>query len=166
MAAPPPVFAPAPADGPSAGVFGKIEAGVQQAIVPAAPMGGPMQHGLAQMGGAAAGAIGPSGQTRNPMMVLLISLICFLYGIYQFYVMLGELRDFLQSDEINPIHIFIPVLNILMLFKLPGWVLEAKQRAGVPNPEVGNVILYWFLGLYLLPKDLNEVWNPTGQLTA
>jgi hypothetical protein len=121
---------------------------------------------MAQMGGAAAGMIGPSGQTRNPMMVLLISAICFLYGMYQFYVMLAELKDFLQSDEINPIHIFIPVLNILMLFKLPGWVLEAKRRAGVPNPEVASVILYWFLGLYLLPKDLNEVWNPTAQLTA
>jgi hypothetical protein len=123
-------------------------------------------YGGPAMAGAPTGGGGPKGQTRNPMMVLLISMICFLYGIWQYYQMVGELKAFLNSDEINPIHIFIPVLNILMLFKLPGWVLEAKRRAGVPNPEVSNVIVYWFLGLYLLPKDLNEVWNPTGQLTA
>jgi len=101
-------------------------------------------------------------------MVLLLSMVCFVYGMYEFYVMLGELKAFLNSDEINPIHIFIPILNILMLFKLPDWVLEAKRRAGVPNPEVANVLFYvfFFSRLYFLPKDLNEVWNPTGQLQA
>jgi len=112
------------------------------------------------------GGTGPKGQTRNPMMVLLLSMVCFLYGIYQYYVMLGELKAFLNSDEINPIHAFIPVLNILLIFKLPGWVLEAKRRAGVPNPEVANVLFYFLFGMYFLPKDLNEVWNPTGQLQA
>jgi fucose 4-O-acetylase-like acetyltransferase len=128
-------------------------------MVPMGNPGVPMQ--AMPMGGT-----GPKGQTRNPMMVLLISMVCFLYGIYQYYVMVGELKEYLQTDEINPIHMFIPVLNILMLFKLPGWVLQAKQRAGVPNPEVANILFYWFFGLYFLPKDLNEVWNPTGQLPA
>ena len=41
---------------------------------------------------------------------------------------------------------------------------QAKRRAGVPNPEVTNILFYWFFGLYFLPKDLNEVWNPHGQL--
>jgi hypothetical protein len=143
------------------GAFGGYSAGAPQAMAPAgAPMGVPMQ-GVPGMGGT-----GPKGQTRNPMMVILISMICFLYGIWQYYQMVGELKAFLNSDEISPIHIFIPVLNILMLFKLPGWVLEAKRRAGVPNPEVTNILFYWFFGLYFLPKDLNEVWNPSGQLTG
>lgn len=139
--------------------YGNANAGAPQGMVPAgAPMGVQMQPGVPGMGG------GPKGQTRNPMMVLLISMFCFFYGIFQYYQMVGELKEFLQTDEINPIHIFIPVLNILMLFKLPGLVLEAKRRAGVPNPEVTNILFYWFFGLYFLPKDLNEVWNPTGQL--
>jgi len=112
------------------------------------------------------GGTGPKGQTRNPMMVMLIGYICFFYGMYQTFLMLGELKAYLNSDEINPVHVFIPILNLLMLFKLPGWVLEAKRRAGVPNPETTNVLFYFLFHWYFLPKDLNEVWNPTGQLQA
>jgi hypothetical protein len=164
-------YAMPPADGPSGGApFAgpNMNIGAQQAMVPVgAPMGVPMaQPGYGAPGMAPMGGVGPKGQTRNPIMVLIISAICFLYGIYQYYSMLGELKAFLNSDEIQPWHMFIPILNILLLFKIPGWVLEAKRRAGVPNPEVSNIIFYWFFGLYFFPKDLNEVWNPTGQLTA
>jgi hypothetical protein len=38
-------------------------------------------------------------------------------------------------------------------------VLEAKQMAGVANPQVAHPVLYLFLGLYFLPNDLNEVWQ-------
>ncbi len=150
---PPPAFPDPSGQAPYANPpapFGQNGFAPQQAMVPA--------------GQPAAGMGGPKGQFRNPIMVLLISMFCFVYGLYQYYVMLGELKDYLQSDEINPIHAFIPILQLLLIFKLPGWVLEAKQRAGIPNPEVTNILFYWFFGLYFLPKDLNEVWDPTGQL--
>jgi hypothetical protein len=110
-----------------------------------------------------AGGAGPIGQTRNPMMVFLLGCVCFLYMFWQGFVMLGELKAYLNKDEINPIHLFIPILNLLLILKLPGWVLEAKQRAGVPNPQVTNILFYFFFHSYFLPKDLNEVWNPNGQ---
>lgn len=125
------------------------------------PMGAQMQPY------AGAAPTGPKGQTRNPIMVLLLTYVtCGLYGLIAYWTMLNELKAFLNSDEIQPIYMFIPILQLLMIFKLPGWVTEAKRRAGVPNGEASNIVLYLLLGPFALAKDLNEVWNPTGQLNA
>jgi hypothetical protein len=45
---------------------------------------------------------------------------------------------------------------------MPAKILEAKQMAGVPNPQVPNVILYLLLGPYFLATDLNEIWQAAG----
>lgn len=113
-------------------------------------------------GGAMAprGATGPKGTVRNPLTVMVLSFVtCGLYGIFAFWGMLSELKAYLQKDEIQPIFMFIPLLNLLLLFKLPDWVSEAKQRAGCQNPQSSGLILYWLFGIYFLPKDLNEVWE-------
>jgi hypothetical protein len=119
------------------------------------PSGGaPMVH---------AGAGGrPLGQTRNPIMVLVIGSICFVYAILQMWAMLNELKAFRGKDDINPIFLFVPILNIILFWNLPAKVLEAKQMAGVPNPEVPHPILYLFLSTYFLPADLNQVWQAAG----
>jgi len=129
--------------------------GAPQAMVPAgAPMG---FGGAAPMAGG-----GPKGQTRNPMMSLLISWVCFLYALYVTYQMTCELKAYLNTEEITPWWAFIFPLNLMLLLKLPGLVTEAKRRAGVANPEAGNLILYLFVTPYIMAKDLNDVWNPTG----
>jgi hypothetical protein len=135
--------------------------GAPQAMVPANPIGGNMAQpgfgGPAPMVGG-----GPKGQTRNPVMTLLISWVCFLYALYSCYQMVGELKAYLNTEEITPWWTFIVPLNILLILKLPGLVTEAKRRAGVANPEAGNIIFYLFLTPYIMAKDLNDVWNPTG----
>jgi hypothetical protein len=108
------------------------------------------------------GQRGPVGQMRNPIMVLVLGSICFVYAIIQVWGMLNELKAFRGKDDINPIMMFIPILNIIMLWNLPPKVLEAKQMAGVPNPQVPHPILYLLLGAYFLPADLNEVWQAAG----
>lgn len=132
------------------------------------PMGPPMGHAMGTpMQGpqqAMAGGVGPVGAIRSPMTVLLLSLFtCGFYAMYIVYVQLSELKAYLHKDEINPIFALLPLLNFLAIFKTPGWLLEAKQRAGVPNPQVSSVILYLFLYQYFVQKDLNEIWDPTGQ---
>lgn len=104
----------------------------------------------------------PLGKTRNPIMVLVIGSICFIYAIMQFWGMLNELKAYRGKDDINPIFLFIPILNILLLWGLPAKVLEAKQMAGVPNAQVPHPILYLLLAAYFLPADLNEVWQAAG----
>ena len=76
--------------------------------------------------------------------------------------MVNELKAFRQKDDINPIMLFIPIMNLLMIWGLPEKMLEAKRMAGVPNPSVPHPILYLLLGLYFMPADLNEVFQAAG----
>jgi hypothetical protein len=120
-----------------------------------------MPGGGAPMVQASAGGR-PIGKTRNPIMVLVIGSICFVYAIIQMWGMLNELKAFRGKDDINPIFLFVPILNIILFWNLPAKVLEAKQMAGVPNPEVPHPILYLFLSTYFMPADLNQVWQAAG----
>jgi hypothetical protein len=101
---------------------------------------------------------------RNPVVVTLLTFVtCGVYGAIMAYVMLSELRAYLNKDEIVPWHIFVPVLGLIVLLaKLPGWVTEAKQRAGSRNPQSAGPILYFLLAPYFVTKDMNEVWDPMG----
>jgi len=109
-------------------------------------------------------ALAGKGPIRNPVMVTVLTVVtCFIYGIFTFYSMMNELKAYLNKQEIVPWHIFVPVLNWIVLFgKLPGWVTEAKQRAGSRNPQSAGGLLYFLLLPYFFTKDMNDVWDPTG----
>jgi len=119
---------------------------------------------MVQAGGAYAQQ--PTGRppVRNPVMVTLLTFVtCGLYGIFTFYAMMSELRTYLNKEEIVPWHIFVPILSlIVVLGKLPGWVTEAKQRAGSRNPQSAGPIMYFLLFPFFFTKDMNDVWDPTG----
>jgi hypothetical protein len=115
----------------------------------------------------AAGGAGPVGQTRNPVTILLISLLCAPYALISLWGMLTELKNFLRNDSIQPWHLLIPYYNMYVLWvQVPKWVTEAKQRAGATNPQSAGFIMYFLVAPYALAGDLNEVWNPRGQLPA
>jgi len=122
---------------------------------------------MVQVGGAALAPTSGAGSkpnVRNPVMVTVLTfLTCGLYGAIMLYMMLSELRAYLNKEEIVPWHIFVPILGIIVLLgKLPGWVTEAKQRAGSRNQQSSGPILYFLLYPYFVTKDLNEVWDPMG----
>ena len=125
------------------------------------PGGAPM----VAMGGGGGGR-GPIGTTRVPVMTIVLSMLCFVYAIIQFWKMLSELKAFRGKDDLNPIMFFIPILSIIEGLKLSEIVLDAKRMAGVPNAQVPHQIVYLFFGFYFLPGDLNEIWQAAsgGQL--
>lgn len=128
-----------------------------------APLAAPGQFGAAPMGmgGFGGGAGGPVGQTRNPVMVFVLSAICGFYGLFSVWTMLNELKAYTRDENFKPWMIFIPFLGIYFwLFKVPEQVTRAKQMAGSRNPQSAGLFMYWLFGLYFLAKDLNEVWNP------
>ncbi|HEY3496342.1 MAG TPA: hypothetical protein VGK73_16695 [Polyangiaceae bacterium] len=146
---------------PQQGGFGAPQPGGFGAPQPGygPPPGGP---GAAPIVPMPSGGRGPLGKTRNPVMVLVISMLCFVYAMIQMWQMLNELKAFRGKDDINPILFFVPILNIINLWNLPPKILEAKQMAGVPNASVPHPILYFVIGIYLLPADLNEIWQAAG----
>ena len=114
--------------------------------------------GGGMMGG---GGGGFRGQTRNPVMTLVISMVCCFYGIFQLWTMLNELQQYTKDENFKPFYMFIPLLGLyFMLIKVPEQVAKAKQMAGSRNPQPANIVMYIFLSYYALAKDLNEVWDP------
>jgi hypothetical protein len=125
---------------------------------PGPSYGGPGQPYVQQpMGGH-----GPVGNIRNPIVVLAIGYICFIYLIFALWSLLNELKAFRNKDDLNPILFFLPVIGLLEMWKLPEKVLEAKRMAGIVNPQVPHPVLYLFLWPYFLVVDLNEVFQAAG----
>jgi hypothetical protein len=129
-------------------------------------MGGP-PGGMVPAGAGPApmrGAHGPTGTTRNPMMVALLSL-CFVYGIFAFLGMVKELKAYRQKDDISIIMFFIPVLGILELLKMVEKIQETKQMAGCQKPAA-SVVMYLLIafgvGFYFMADDLNDIWQASG----
>lgn len=119
---------------------------------PPGGFGGPMM----------AGGAGPKGEMRNPVTTLIIGFVCCVYALYQQWTMLNELQAYTRDEEFKPWFMFIPLLNLYFLFiKVPEQVGRAKQMAGSRNPQPQSIVLYIFIGLYALSKDLNEVWDPS-----
>ncbi len=131
-----------------------------------APMGGAIQPGGFGAPPAGTGGMGPVGQDRNPVMVLVLGMVCCVYAIYQFFTMIFELNKFLQRPAVNIIMLFIPILGYIEIWKMAGILLEAKQLAGVQNPTVAHPILYLFVGQYFMAGDLNEIWAAARQRGA
>jgi hypothetical protein len=98
------------------------------------------------------------------MMVTLLTFVtCGIYGMIAMYSMMSELKAYLNKEEIVPWHLFVPIFGLIVrLTKLPGWVTEAKQRAGSRNPQSAGPVMYFLLSPYFFTKDMNEVWDPTG----
>ena len=96
-------------------------------------------------------------------MNALLCCVCFIYALIQIWSMLNELKAFRGKDDLNPILFFVPILGYIEAWKLNAKVLDAKQMAGIPNPQVAGNVLYLFFGLiWFLPNDLNEIWQASG----
>ena len=107
--------------------------------------------------------MGPKGQTRNPAAVLVLSLVCCLYGVYSLFTMLGELQAFTRDEEFKPWMMFVPLLGLyFLLVTVPAQVTRAKQMANSRNPSSSGIFLYFLVPYYALAKDLNEVWDPSA----
>lgn len=141
-----------------------------------APGGGfsPPQDQYGMSGGAplvpmsgGGGGRGPIGKIRNPIMSIVFALFsCGIYPMVASFLMANELNAFRGRQDLNAIMFFIPIMNIIEGLKLAGVVLETKQQAGVPNPQVANNVLLALFPVLFLPADLNEIWQAAsgGQL--
>ena len=92
-------------------------------------------------------------------MTLLMMFIPF-YGLYLFYTMVMELKNYTQDPDFFAFGWLIPCYNYIWLWmKLPEQVTKAKQMAGLQKPAMG-FIMYFLVCPYALASDLNEIADP------
>src|SRR5262249_52989752 len=143
---------PAYGGNPGQGYGQPMGAGAPGAMAPA--FGGPSAMAPTAGAGAMAGA-GARGKTRNPVMTLLLGMICPIYALIALWGMLSELQQYTNDENFKPWYILIPFLGIyFMLVKVPEQVTRAKQMAGSRNPQASGFFMYFLFGLYALAKDL------------
>ncbi len=115
------------------------------------------------------------GEVRNPTTVWLLSF-CGLYGMYWWYLVGNELKNYLGKEDLNPtMDLVIAFICFPYVFYLPikyGALLqEAQQRAGMANAEdQGMSFLIWMficnLGYKNFQTELNKVWESGGGAPA
>jgi len=104
---------------------------------------------------------GPPGAIRNPVMVAAISyMCCFLYGLHQLKEIEGELNRYLGKGQGGSIMWYL--FALLPLLSMPKLIGEARAKAGTPTQGDGSLIMYLLLGIYMIPKDANEIWEQLG----
>lgn len=115
-----------------------------------------------------AGRHGPVGQERNGVVWWIIYLVCFIAGIYWIYMMWKEIAEFTKKD-INPIVkvilMFIPIVNLYMMYTLCKEINEMEAMAGIPegdrlNPIVNFILMCIYgIGLIFAQNHMNAVWK-------
>lgn len=117
------------------------------------------------------------GEVRNPTTVWILSLVtCGFYGLYWWYTVATELKNYLGKEEINPMMDIIICLvcsfyALYLPIKYGKYIFEAQQRAGVPNAQDQGMsfLLMMFLcgyGYAKVQTELNKVWEGGGGAPA
>jgi hypothetical protein len=119
---------------------------------------------------------GPKGEERSSVVWWILSFVTCGIGLaYWIWKTETELKEFMQTDDINPIiaPILCFVTGIGPLFhawKMGGWIMQARQMVGLPAEDKSTkyVIFTFILGLStkMIQDDLNELWQQAGGAAA
>jgi hypothetical protein len=112
------------------------------------------------------------GETRDPITVLLLSLVtCGIYLYYEIYKVSSELRDALGRQDINPtMDVVLGIVTcglyfIYLAYRYPQLILELQDRARMPRNDISIVsIILAVCGLgivsvFMIQTELNKVWD-------
>ena len=93
---------------------------------------------------------------RNPVTVLILSLITFgIYTIFWLYKVFDQVLDEEQSPILWLLGMLVPVLNIVLLWKMS---MKVEEFSGGEHGGVLIFILYLVFApaaIYLIQSDLN-----------
>jgi Domain of unknown function (DUF4234) len=118
------------------------------------------------------------GKTRNPWGVWLLSLITLgIYGLYWYYMINAELRDYDQRIKVEPVWSLLAVvfpLITLYIATLVSWVRtggrigSAQQISGSRHQcsvLVGVLLGIIGFGIVYYQSQINKVWDQYGNPT-
>lgn len=125
-------------------------------------------------GTVAGGSDRRAGKTRGPWIVWLLSLVTFgIYGLYWYYKVNDEVREYDGSIEVSPgvalFAQFIPIANLVSLVKTGGRIAQAQTTAGRSERCSGGIgfLLIFLAGTWIVyyQSQLNKVWAEYGSPT-
>jgi len=118
---------------------------------------------------------GPKGQVRNPITVILLSMVtCNIYAWWWWYTTMKELKEFIQTEEINPSKeiTMLLVLPCIWQFLLPKkvgqWIVQAQRLAGLPEEDksgtylILSILCLGVVAFWMIQNQLNAVWQAGG----
>jgi hypothetical protein len=117
------------------------------------------------------------GEVRNPTTVWILALVtCGLYGLFFYYTMGNELKNYLGKEDLNPtmdlvIALVCGIYALYLPIKYGKIIQEAQMRAGIPNAEDQGIkfLLFMFLcsyGYASMQEELNKIWEAGGGAPA
>lgn len=123
----------------------------------------------------ASGAIQMAGKTRNPWGVWLLSVVTFgIYGLWWYYTINAELRDYHEQIRVQPGLSLMAVLfgyftleiaTVVSWVRTGGRICQAQQLAGSRARCSGGIgfllVLVGFAAVYY-QSQLNKVWDACG----
>lgn len=117
------------------------------------------------------------GEVRNPTTVWILCLVtCNMYGLYWFYLVGNELKNYLGKEDLNPttdliIALVCGLYGLYLPIKYGKVIQEAQQRAGMANAEdQGMKFLLWnfclSMGYKMMQEEVNKIWESGGGAPA
>ena len=113
----------------------------------------------------------PKENIKNPVMVWLLSIICFILMLLNAMRWSKEINEFKKGgDKVpNGILVIIPIYGILVMYKVFCGIKELQAENGIPEGEQLNPIValilacvVFGLGIMQAQAGLNKVWEKMG----
>jgi hypothetical protein len=113
-----------------------------------------------------------TGKTRSPWGVWFLTLITLgIYGLYWWFKANEEVGNYDASIDVNPtlstLALFVPVCNIVTIFRTGGRIGQAQQTGLGVNATNGwlGLLLALLGGFHVVyyQSNLNKIWaNPAA----
>ncbi|HEX8143367.1 MAG TPA: DUF4234 domain-containing protein [Pyrinomonadaceae bacterium] len=112
------------------------------------------------------------GEKRDPIMVLLLSLVtCGIYAYYEVYKVSSEIRDALGRQDVNPTMdvvlglVTCGIYFIYLAYRYPQLLLEMQDRVGLPRNDISMISIILsvcglgIVSIFMIQTELNKVWD-------
>lgn len=126
-------------------------------------------------GGGGGGGLMAVGEKRDPIMVIVFTIItCGIYGIWWMVTYGNEVKNSLGRQDLNPgMDLVLGIITcgiwstIAFWYKYPKLITEMQQRVGLPPNDISTTTLILGIffapaSLYIIQTELNKIWDAAG----